>query len=144
MEPPKSSIVLPPVTRTPTVINSQTVITSLISVVETNAPTQLVSVIFTNAAAVPTSLVFVTNISTPVLPSLVSVTFTNTPLPTSSQQSTPSSQAQSASSQSPEVNQASAAGAVPAKSGARKFDIDLLMPFVALVIDALVLLVLRH
>lgn len=76
--------------------------------------------------------------------SLVLVTDTNTPLRSiTSQQSTTSSQAQSTRSQSPAVNQASAAGAAPAKSGARKFDIDFVMPVVA-AIGALAWLVLRH
>ena len=90
------------------------------------------------------SLVLVTDTNIPDLPSLISVKITNIPLPsTTSQQSTTSSQAQLTRSQSPEVNQASAAGAAPAKSGARKFNIDFVMPVVA-AIGALVLLVLRH
>lgn len=55
-----------------------------------------------------------------------------------------SSQAQSTSSQSPEVSPTSAAGIAPARSGARKFDIDFVMPVFALIIGASVLLVLRH
>lgn len=92
-----------------------------------------------NLVASATSLVSVTDTVTPDLSSI-----TDTPLPsTTSQQSTTSSQAQSTRSQSLEVNQASAAGAAPAKSGARKFDIDIVMPVVT-AIGALALLVLRH
>lgn len=119
LDPTKSSIVSPPVTQTLTVIDTQTV---------------------KNIVASATSLVSVTDTITPDLPSI-----TNTPLPssTTSQQSTTSSQAQSTRSQSLEVNQASAAGVAPAKSGARKFDIDFVMPVVT-AIGALALLVLRH
>lgn len=72
LDPTKSSIVLPPVTRTLTVINTQTV---------------------KNIVATATSLVSVTDTITPGLPSI-----TNTPLPssTTSQQSTTSSQASAA------------------------------------------------
>lgn len=126
LDPTKSSIVSPPVTQTLTVIDTQTV---------------------KNIVASATSLVLVTDAITPDLLSI-----TNTPLPsstntllpsTTSQQSTTSSTAQSTRSQSLEVNQASAAGAAPAKSGARKFDIDFVMPVVT-AIGALALLVLRH
>ncbi|MCJ1349139.1 hypothetical protein MMC31_007375, partial [Peltigera leucophlebia] len=142
-DPPKSSVILPPVTQTLTVINSQTIINNLVSVVETNAPTQLVSVILTNAAAAPTSLVLVTYTNTPVLPSLVSVTITNTPLSsTISQQSTPSSQ--STNSQSSGVVNEPSGAAAPAKSGARKLGIDFIKRVVALTISALVLFVLQR
>ena len=86
-----------------------------------------------------------TIISSVVETSALTVSFspyTNTPLP--SEQSTSSPQAQSTSSQSPEVNQANATGAASTNSGARKFDIDIVMPVAALTIGALVLLVLRH
>lgn len=120
LDPTKSSIVSPPVTQTLTVIDTQTV---------------------KNIVASATSLVSVTDTITPDRPSI-----TNTPLPSitdTSQQSTTSSKAQSTRSQSLEVNQTSAAGAAPAKSGARKFDIDIVMPVVT-AISALALLVLRH
>lgn len=112
MEPTKSPIAVRSATKTLTVIDRQTIISRVVSFVETSAPTVSMS------------------------------PYTNTPLP--SEQSTSSPQAQSTSSQPPEVTQANATSAASTTSGARKFDIDIIMPVAGLTIGALVLLVLRH
>lgn len=112
-DPLKSSMVSRSVTRVPTVDDSQTITSNLVSVVTvTDAPTSVLVATYT------------------VVPSATS------------QQSTSISGAQVTSSQSPQASQAG--GAAPKTSGARNFNVNFVVPAVALAISALVLLLLHH